>query len=362
MSDSVISVKGLYKSFGSLNVLENVDLEVKKGEKIAIIGGSGCGKSVFLRSLELLEKPDKGSITICQEEITAKGANVDSIRKYMGMVYQNFCLFEHMNVMDNLCFAPMKLLKMSRGEAEKKALGLLKEVGLAERAYAWPDKLSGGQKQRVAIARCLMMEPEIMLFDEPTSALDPTMVGEVLATIRLLSKKGLTMIVVTHEMNFAKSFADRVLFFADKGIYEQGSPKEIFENPQKEKTIAFIQKIKNFDYHISSKDFDIMEMQGGIHNFCDKYGLDNKMLNKIQLYCEEISEEMLEHMKGNIDIDISLTYSEEDKKINVNFTWNEDIGNPLDNSNDEVRGMILKKISTKAVYSFDEKYMLKVVI
>ncbi|MBQ7645903.1 MAG: amino acid ABC transporter ATP-binding protein, partial [Clostridia bacterium] len=211
---NVIEVKNLSKSFGKLKVLENVDLEVKKGEKIVILGGSGCGKSVFLRSLEMLEKPDSGTVSIMGEEITAKGAKIDVIRRKMGMVYQNFNLFSHMTVMENLCAAPCRLLKMPKNEAAEKANELLRTVGLSGKENAMPDTLSGGQKQRIAIARCLMMDPEILLFDEPTSALDPTMVGEVLATIRMLSMRGLTMIIVTHEMDFAKEIADRILFFA----------------------------------------------------------------------------------------------------------------------------------------------------
>ena len=206
---SLIEVKGLKKSFGSLEVLKGIDLTVEQGERIAIIGGSGCGKSVFLRSLCLLEKPDAGQIVIDGREITAKGAKIDEIRRSMGMVFQKFHLFSEMDVMDNLCLAPTRILKMPRAEAEKKAMELLSQVGLAARAHAWPTVLSGGQQQRIAICRCLMMEPKVLLFDEPTSALDPTMVGEVLAVIRMLAKRDMSMLIVTHEMNFAKEVANR---------------------------------------------------------------------------------------------------------------------------------------------------------
>ena len=213
---SLIEVKGLRKSFGRLEVLKGVDLTVEQGERIAIIGGSGCGKSVFLRSLCLLEKPDAGQVFIDGKEITAaKGGQVDEIRRSMGMVFQKFHLFSEMDVMDNLCLAPTRIMKMSRDAAEQKAMELLAQVGLASRAHAWPTVLSGGQQQRIAICRCLMMEPKVMLFDEPTSALDPTMVGEVLAVIRMLAKRDLSMLIVTHEMNFAREVASRVLFFAD---------------------------------------------------------------------------------------------------------------------------------------------------
>jgi len=312
---SLIEIKGLCKSFGSLEVLKDVNLSVEEGEVIAIIGGSGCGKSVSLRCMELLETPDEGHIIIDGMEITAKGADIDKIRCSMGMVYQNFNLFTHMNVMDNLCLAPVHLRKMSREDAEKKARNLLSQVGLPEKAYAMPANLSGGQKQRIAIARCLMMDPKIMLFDEPTSALDPTMVGEVLATMRGLAKKKMTMLIVTHEMNFAKEIADRVLFFADKGIYEQGTPQQIFENPQREKTISFIKKLKFFNYHITDKNFDLMAIHGGIYDFVNRYGLGLKTANRLQLCTEELIYPIIELNPGQIDIEISIEYSEADKTI-----------------------------------------------
>ena len=242
---SLIEVRGLKKSFGSLEVLKGIDLTVEQGERVAIIGGSGCGKSVFLRSLCLLEKPDAGQVFIGGREITAKGARVNEIRRSMGMLHQMFHLFSEMNVMDNLCLAPTHILKMPRQQAEKKAMELLGQVGLANCANTWPTVLSGGQQQRIAICRCLMMEPKVLLFDEPTSALDPSMVGEVLAVIRMLAKRDMSMIIVTHEMSFAREVADRVLFFADGGIYEQGTPAEIFDAPKREKTISFIQDRKS---------------------------------------------------------------------------------------------------------------------
>ena len=241
---NLVEVKGLKKSFGSLEVLKGVDLSVVQGERIAIIGGSGCGKSVFLRSLALLEKPDAGQIIIDGRDITAaKGNQVDEIRRSMGMVFQKFHLFSEMNVMDNLCLAPTRILKMPRPDAEKKAMELLSQVGLATRAHAWPTVLSGGQQQRIAICRCLMMEPKVLLFDEPTSALDPTMVGEVLAVIRMLAKRDMTMLIVTHEMNFAREVANRVLFMDAGEVIEQGTPEEIFGNPQNPRTQSFLSKV-----------------------------------------------------------------------------------------------------------------------
>lgn len=334
---SMLEVKGLCKSFGELPVLENVNLTVEEGECLALIGESGCGKSTFLRLLELLEVPDKGSIVIAGEEITAPQAEVNLIRRQMGMVYQNFFLFSHLNVMDNLCLAPVKLLGMSREEAEAKAKGFLAQVGLLAKAEASPEVLSGGQQQRIAICRSLMMEPKLLLFDEPTSALDPTMVGEVLAVIRMLARQGLTMLIVTHEMNFAREVADRVLFFAEQGIYEEGTPEEIFEHPQKPKTIAFIQRQKSFRYEVRSRDFDLMEMQGGIMTFGEKYGLSNKDDLRLQLCCEETVCAVLEGCYGNggpVLLDLEVFYREADKEIEVVFVYGGKQYHPLEYERD----------------------------
>ena len=255
---SLLEVKDLKKYYPApsplfgekrfVKALDGVSFDLERGETLGLVGESGCGKSVFLRSLCLLEKPDAGQILIDGQEITAKGANADRIRRSMGMVFQKFHLFSEMDVMDNLCLAPVRLKGMSREEAEKKAMELLGTVGLSSRAHSWPTVLSGGQQQRIAICRCLMMEPKVLLFDEPTSALDPTMVGEVLAVIRMLAKRDMSMLIVTHEMNFAREVASRVLFFADGTIYEQGTPAEVFDHPKREQTISFINKIKYFSF------------------------------------------------------------------------------------------------------------------
>ena len=310
-----IEIRGLSKSCGRTQVLKDLDLTIRPHEVVALIGGSGCGKTTLFRCMEMLETPDAGEIFIDGQEISAKGANVDLIRRSMGMVYQNFNLFTHMNVMDNLCLAPVRLLGMSRAEAEEKANRLLDQVGLHGRGGQMPQTLSGGQKHRVAIVRCLMMEPKIMLFDEPTSALDPSMIGEVLATMRMLAKQGLTMIIVTHEMKFAREIASRVLFMADGGIYEDGTAQQIFEHPQKEKTLAFIRKLKHFYYHIRDEKFDFMEMQGGIERFAEGYGLEGKLAYRLRLCTEELVNDLLAAKgEGDIEIDITIEYSEEDKR------------------------------------------------
>lgn len=355
---SLIEVKGLKKSFGDLEVIKGIDLTVEKGERIAIIGGSGCGKSVFLRSLVLLEKPDAGQIFIDGREITARGADVDNIRGCMGMVFQKFHLFSEMDVMDNLCLAPVLLKKMTRDQAEAKAMELLAEVGLSARAHAMPTVLSGGQQQRIAICRCLMMEPKVLLFDEPTSALDPTMVGEVLAVIRMLAKKDMSMLIVTHEMNFAKEVANRVLFLADGGIYEEGTPSEVFDAPKGEKTIEFINKIKYFSYDIENKAFDLMQMQGGIQNFGEKYGLEAKSINRLQMCCEELIIEMMEHCypkSDRVEMKIEVSFAEIDKTTKISFRSG---GNPYDPFKQEEEGLgvtILKKVAKQIDYSYVDK-------
>lgn len=239
----MINVKQLSKSFGDNEVLKSIDLEVKDGEVVVIIGPSGSGKSTILRCLNLLEEPTSGEIFFEGQNITAPDSNIDQIRQKMGMVFQSFNLFPHMSVLDNLTITPVKIKKEDATKAKEQAMALLDQVGLKEKADSFPSSLSGGQQQRVAIARALAMNPDVMLFDEPTSALDPEMVGEVLAVMQDLAKKGMTMVVVTHEMGFAKEVADRVIFMADGVIQEEGTPEEIFDYPQNSRTQDFLNKV-----------------------------------------------------------------------------------------------------------------------
>jgi ABC-type polar amino acid transport system ATPase subunit len=253
--DSLIQVTDLKKWYkgGAIKALDGVTVDINKGDVIAVIGPSGSGKSTFLRSLNLLEEPTGGAILFNGVDLTKKKyknsegktvkLDVDSLRQKMGMVFQHFNLFPHMTILENMVLAPMKVKNISRAEAEEKALVLLDRVGLKERADAYPIQLSGGQKQRVAIVRALAMEPEVMLFDEPTSALDPEMVGEVLDVMKELAQEGMTMVVVTHEMGFAREVGSRVLFMADGKLLEQGTPKEIFENPQNPRLKDFLAKV-----------------------------------------------------------------------------------------------------------------------
>lgn len=239
----MIKVEKLVKTFGENTVLKEIDLEVTPGEVVVIIGPSGSGKSTFLRCLNLLEQPTGGKITFEGNDLLAKGVKIDQIRQKMGMVFQSFNLFPHKTVLENLTISPIKVKQQEQAAAEETAKGLLEQVGLAEKADSYPSSLSGGQQQRVAIARALAMDPDVMLFDEPTSALDPEMVGEVLTVMQALAEKGMTMVVVTHEMGFAKEVADRVIFMADGIIQEQGTPEQIFEHPKNARTQDFLSKV-----------------------------------------------------------------------------------------------------------------------
>lgn len=239
----MINIRNLYKSFGKNEVLKDINETIKKGEVVVIIGPSGSGKSTFLRCLNLLEEPTSGVINFEGEDITDKNVDINKIREKMGMVFQQFNLFPHKTVMENLTIGPTKIKNISNGEAIKKGSELLEKVGLLDKKNVYPNSLSGGQKQRIAIARALAMEPDVMLFDEPTSALDPEMVGEVLGVMKSLAKDGMTMVVVTHEMGFAKEVGDRILFMDEGRIIEEGTPEEIFQNPKNSRTKDFLSKV-----------------------------------------------------------------------------------------------------------------------
>ncbi len=242
----MINVKNLYKNFGDndeIKVLKGITETINRGEKVVIIGPSGSGKSTFLRCLNRLEEPTSGEIWFENEEITSPKCNINKLRMKMGMVFQHFNLFPHLSIMDNITIAPVKLLKKSKPEAEHEAMELLKRVGLPDKAKAFPNQLSGGQKQRIAIARSLAMNPSVMLFDEPTSALDPEMVGEVLDLMKELAADGMTMIVVTHEMGFAKEVANRVMFMDEGIVMEQGTPEKVFGQPENKRTQDFLSKV-----------------------------------------------------------------------------------------------------------------------
>lgn len=346
----MIRVEHLCKKFGSLTVLEDINVEIQKGEVISIIGPSGTGKSTFLRCLNLLEIPTGGNIFIDEVDVLDKNTDVPKIRQKMGMVFQSFNLFNHLSVLENLTIGQIKLLGRKKEEAERKAIELLKMVGLAEKAYSYADELSGGQKQRVAIARCLSMDPEIILFDEPTSALDPTMVSEVLAVIRRLAKEGMTLAIVTHEMDFARDVSKRV-FYMDEGlIYEEGSSQQIFENPQREKTRAFIHRIRSFNYHIDSPDYDLYAMHAEMEHFCEKHVLTKNMTYNVLLVVEELLE-IYKSLTKKLVVDLTLSYSEKHNNLEIIFESEGEEGNMLEKiDQDEIGLAILKNITESIEY------------
>lgn len=338
----VIKVEHLCKRFdGNFTVLKDVNAEVRKGEVISIIGPSGTGKSTFLRCLNRLEIPTSGSIIVDGLDILSPNADVPFLRRKMGMVFQNFNLFNGMTILDNVTFAPMKILGKSREEAEKKAMELLKMVGMAQKAYADPAELSGGQKQRVAIARALAMDPEIILFDEPTSALDPTMVSEVLGVMRSLAKQGLTMMVVTHEMRFAREVSSRIFYMDEGVIYESGTPEQIFDHPSKEKTRKFINQIREYHFNIESDVYDFYAMMGGAENFCIKYNMSIMDINHIK-HC---IEEGLSIVGATAGVKVRISYSEKtaEKEVCI-FTPTKLEDDILDTEEHFVEASILKGI------------------
>lgn len=339
----MIKVEHLSKSFGNLVVLKDINIEIHKGEIISIIGPSGTGKSTFLRCLNLLEKPTGGKIWIDDLDIMDTINNPNTLRQKMGMVFQNFNLFDHLSVLENLTIGPIKLLKATKEEAELKARDLLKLVGLEAKEHAFPDELSGGQQQRVAIARCLSMDPKIILFDEPTSALDPTMVSEVLGVIRRLASNGMTMAIVTHEMKFARDLSTRVLYMDEGIIYEEGAPADIFDNPQKEKTRAFIHRIRNFHYQIVDTKFDYFDLFSSIENFCNKHFLDHKMIQSLNLIIEETiqlclqegdSESRRKIFDATGGLDLTIEFSEQTKELSVLFSADESLKTIINNVED----------------------------
>ena len=362
----MISVRHLSKRYGDLWVLKDINAEIAKGEVISIIGPSGTGKSTFLRCLNLLERPSGGSIIIDGADILARGTDEPALRRKMGMVFQAFNLYAHLTVLENLLLGPVKLLKKAPEEAKTKAFALLSLVGLGEKADNFPDELSGGQKQRVAIARCLAMDPEIILFDEPTSALDPTMVSEVLAVIRRLAREGMTMAIVTHEMDFARSVSSRI-FYMDEGlIYEEGTPAEIFESPQKEKTRLFIQRIRTLTEKIASKSFDLYKLNARIEMFCAKHTVEKKTVNTILLAVEEVLLQMLlPQQAGEPDIDLRLEFSEKSGEFQLLFDYSGPAEDPFDETlavNDLSRRLVKRMAKTCSHNFADGKNHLSLTI
>ena len=355
----MISVQHLTKTYynadgSSLTVLKDINCDIQKGEVISIIGPSGTGKSTFLRSLNLLDPPTGGRILVDGEDILAKGYPVHKLRQKMGMVFQNFNLFEHMTVLENVMYAPVKILKEDKQQARDEALALLKKVGLVEKADVYPASLSGGQKQRVAIARALAMKPDAILFDEPTSALDPTMVAEVLSVIRQLSKSGLTMLIVTHEMRFARDVSTRIFFMNEGVIYEDGTPEQIFEHPVHSATKAFVQRIQKLVFEIDSDDFDYLQIHTGINRFCLKYNLTQG-----EHAYALIKEVLFTHMRNIRPLTLRMTHAELSGVTTVDFMVENLDHSPLnDAARDSLRPQVKDLIEEPTKRGFRVKLII----
>jgi ABC-type polar amino acid transport system ATPase subunit len=291
----MISIRNLTKRFDKNTVWENVNLEIQKGETVVIIGGSGGGKSTLLRCINRLVEPDSGEVVIDGVNILSPGTDINAVRRKMGMVYQHFNLFSHLSVLENIILAPMKVAGVSREDAVAEAKQLLARVGMAGRENADPADLSGGQKQRVAIARTLAMHPEIILFDEPTSALDPTMVDEVESVIRSLSEDGITGVIVTHDLQFARRIASRVVFLADKGICEEGTPEQLFDHPAKLQTQRFLYRSRMFEQELSPETLDLYALASELRAFLRRYEYEKKQEKLLPVLCDELLYPVLKH-------------------------------------------------------------------
>lgn len=315
----MIDIRNLTMDYGSGPVIENVDLHIDRGETVVVIGGSGCGKSTLLRCINRLCEPTSGEILIDGRDIIAPGADLLGFRRKMGMVYQNFNLFSHLNVIDNITLAPMKVLGLPEEQAVAEADELLHRVGLSGKKDKMPDELSGGQKQRVAIARALAMHPELMLFDEPTSALDPTMVDEVESVIKDLVESGMTSVIVTHEMRFARNIASKVVFMAEGGIYETGTPEEIFSSPKRLLTQRFIHRSKMFVREVDREDFDPYTLASDLRGFLNRHRHNTSQMHLMTTICDELLYPVFEKDIDKAEIRLMCSSDDRSHMLTVKF-------------------------------------------
>ena len=350
----MIEVLHLRKEYPNVTPLTDANARIGKGEVVSIIGPSGTGKSTFLRCLNGLERPSSGQILLDGVNIYQDPATMTKVRQKMGMVFQSFNLFSHLTIIENTMMAPIDLLGLSRQEAYDQAIRLLKSVGLADKAKNYPDELSGGQQQRAAIVRALAMRPEVLLFDEPTSALDPTMVGEVLAVIRNLAREGLTMVIVTHEMKFARDVSSRV-FYMDQGIiYEEGTPEAIFDHPQKQRTRIFVKQLQNFHYDIESRNFDFVEVANRLTEFAHRHALSSAEDLKFQQLFEEMAVSVILPLLPELGMRLSFDAScaEGGEACEVIMGWEGERFNPLEEG-DELAVKIALANTKSARFSYE---------
>ena len=309
----MIEVEKLCKAYGTRQIFKDFDLNVKDGDVIALIGPSGSGKSLLLRMLMMLERPDSGTIILDGENVTAEGADLDAVHQKVGMVFQNFNLFNHLSVLENVMSGLVDLQNIPKDEAVAQARSLLKTVGMADKAFVYPDTLSGGQKQRAAIARTLAMKPDLILLDEPTSALDPMMRGEVEAVIRMMAASGHTMIIATHEMELVRQICNRVCFIYDGSVYEEGTPEKIFENPDRTRTRRFVQALRVLEFDVASKDFDFIGTQTAFEEFAYRNGVSRDLLGRLESIMEELFQMVIIQPKEDNVMHVSFEYNNREK-------------------------------------------------
>lgn len=355
---SLITIEHLHKEFGNVTPLVDVNARIDEGDVISVIGPSGTGKSTLLRCLNRLEEPTSGSIVVDGENICDPSCNIALVRRKMGMVFQSFNLFNNLNVLQNVCAAPKKLLGTPAEQAEREGMALLERVGLADKARSFPEELSGGQQQRAAIARAIAMRPKILLLDEPTSALDPTMVAEVLAVIRSLANDGMTMMIVTHEMRFARSVSNRVFYMDEGGIYEEGTPAQIFENPQREKTRRFIRHLKTLSITLDGPNVDYLSTLASLESFGTTAALSKKELRHVVLVFEEIVfQGILPHVQeqpASFPLEVLVEHAEVDGGITMRVSWGGTPYDPLAKS-DKLSQSIIKSATRAATYQHTDK-------
>ena len=348
----MIELRHLRKEYENATPLKDVNTVINDGDVISIIGPSGTGKSTLIRCINMLERPTGGQVIFDGEDITEPGYDLTKARQRMGMVFQSFNLFGHLTVIENLMQPQMDILKKSKSEAYETGVRLLKRVGMSGREFQYPDMLSGGQKQRVAIARTLAMDPDVILLDEPTSALDPTMVGEVQAVIKDLAKSGKTMMIVTHEMKFARAICNRVFYMDQGGIYEDGTPEQIFDDPKKELTRRFIMHLRVLELNVDGPDFDFIGAGTEIDRYCMQNTIPSRIQYRIRLAFEELMQQMLQPVLAETPVRVTVEYSEDEETAVMNATYGGERFDPAEGEN-SLSYQVLKKSVEELTYSYD---------